>query len=29
MEFRWYQRVVWSGAHGTHEMIDFQTLFKF
>jgi hypothetical protein len=29
LEFRWYHRLVWSGAEGTHEMIDFQTLWKF
>lgn len=29
LEFRWMRELVWSGAHGTREMADFQTLFKF
>ncbi len=29
LEFRWGRELVWSGAHGTREEVDFQTLFKF
>ena len=29
LEYRWYSRQVQSGSHGTHQMVDFQTLWKF
>ena len=29
LEFRWEREIVWSGAYGTREQADFQTLFKF
>ena len=29
LEGRWYRELVWSGGHGTRELVDFQTLFKF
>jgi len=29
IEFEWYRHQVWSGAHGTHERLETQALFKF
>jgi len=29
LEYQWYLRQVWSGAHGNANQIAFQTLFAF